>query len=249
MSAGEQSQEKHYDRIADSYNAHYGDTYSQHYAHRFIYEPMFRGMSLRGARVLDAMCGNGQCTAYLLAQGAVVTGLDVSGEQIAAYHAKWPQALPLKKSILDSGLEAGSFDSVAVVGGLHHVHPHVEETIEEFHRILKPGGYLSFAEPQRGSLPDLARKWWYRYDSMFEKNEAAIDLAGLKKTFARRFDYRYECYRGQLAYLLVFNSMIFRVPLRLKRFYAPPLLLMERILTPVMPRQLCCFVVCQWQKK
>jgi SAM-dependent methyltransferase len=248
MSTGEQAQEKHYDRIASAYNAHYSDRYSQQYAARFIHKPMFRGVTLRGTRVLDALCGSGQCTAYLHDQGAVVTGLDVSGEQIAAYQAQWPQATAIKASVLESGLPDESFDCVAVVGGLHHVHPHVVETITEFHRLLKPGGYLCFAEPHRGSLPDMARRFWYRHDSMFEKNEAAIDLAALKKTFADRFEFRHEFYRGQLAYLVVFNSLIFRIPLGLKRFYSPPLLLVERILTPVMPRWLCCYAVCQWRK-
>jgi len=249
MAAGEREQERHYDRIADAYNAHYGDAYSRRYAARFIYEPMFAGVPLGGARVLDAMCGNGECTAYVRTQGAVVTGLDISEAQIAAYETKFPDCRALRGSALDTRLPDGSVDCVAVVGGLHHVHPHVEDAVREFHRVLKPGGFLVFSEPHRGSLPDAVRTRWYKHDPLFEDNEAAIDVDDLRQRCARGFECLHESYGGQLAYLLVFNSLVFRVPPRLKSLYAPLLLFIEKHLSRFASRRLSCFVVCQWRKR
>src|SRR6185437_3331729 len=76
LGASERQQQQHYDTIAADYEAHYNDQWSVEYRRRFIYEPMFAGLNLDGMQVLDAMCGSGQTTSYLLARGASVTGLD-----------------------------------------------------------------------------------------------------------------------------------------------------------------------------
>src|SRR5262245_54880026 len=80
LCASERQQQEHYDNIAADYEAHYSDEWSVEYRRRFIYGPMFEGMNLSGMEVLDAMCGSGQTTSYLLARGAKVTGLDISNE-------------------------------------------------------------------------------------------------------------------------------------------------------------------------
>ena len=62
----ERLQREHYDEIAAEYEAHYSDASSLDYRRQFIYRPMFQGLNLRGMTVLDAMCGSGQTTEYLL---------------------------------------------------------------------------------------------------------------------------------------------------------------------------------------
>src|SRR5262249_53337800 len=151
-------------------------------------------------------------------------------------------------SILDTGLESNSFDTVVIVGGLHHLHPNVNAAISEIHRILKPGGYLCFCEPHKSSFPDLIRQRWYPYDSLFADNEEAINLRAMKREFSSCFSFIREKYLGNFAYLLVLNSMIFRIPLRLKHFYTTPLLFFESLISPIQGRFLSCFVVCQWRK-
>ena len=84
LSASEMLQRKHYDRIAQDYEAHYGDACSREYRRRFIYQPMFEGIDVAGMNVLDGMCGSGHTTEYLLSRGARVTGLDISSEEINA---------------------------------------------------------------------------------------------------------------------------------------------------------------------
>src|ERR1041385_654305 len=142
LGVAERQQQRHYDRIAADYEAHYSDAWSVEYRRRFIYEPMFAGLNLAGVQVLDAMCGSGQTTSYLLARGANVTGLDISNEVIDAFQSRWTGANVVKRSLLDSGLPDNSFDCVAVVGGLHHIHPEMKAAVREIHRVLKPGGYL-----------------------------------------------------------------------------------------------------------
>lgn len=245
----EQLQKEQYDRIGYHYEAHYSDPCSLRYRARFMCEPMFAGIEIAGKRVLDAMCGSGQLTEYVLSQGALVTGLDISPKEINSFQEKYPTCKAVCASALDSSLQSDSFDCVAVVGGLHHLHPNISEAIHEFQRILKPGGYFCFAEPHIGSLPDLIRQQWYKHDHLFSHNEAAIDIKALQGEFSSVFRFKSESYSGNVAYLFVLNSMVFRIPLSLKSFYTPGLMMLEALLNKLQGRLFSCFVVAQWQKK
>jgi SAM-dependent methyltransferase len=241
-------QKAHYDKIAASYEAHYSDECSQKYRARFIYDPMLEGIDLTGKKVLEGMCGSGQTTAYLLSKGARVTGLDISKEEIASFRQRWPECEAIAGSMLDSGLERDSFDCVVVVGGLHHLHPRLNDAVGEIHRILKPGGYFCFAEPHSRALPDLVRRYWYRHDHLFADNEEAIDVDRLKDQFSAKFTFKKETYLGNVGYLLVLNSMVFRIPLRLKPIYTPVLMPLESVINRIQGKLFSCFVVTQWQK-
>ncbi len=212
-------------------------------------ECMFEDMNVSGLRVLDAMCGSGETTDYLLRKQCRVTGLDISAKAIRNYGEHWPSCDAHCASILSTGFEGNSFDCVVIVGGLHHLHPHISEAINEVYRVLKPGGYFCFAEPHKGSIPDRIRQFWYRHDSLFAENEAAIDVEALEREFASRFKFIRQEYGGNLAYLFVLNSMVFRIPLRLKPFYSPVLLKIESMLERFQGKRLSCIVICQWKKR
>ena len=111
-------QKAHFDAIQRRYEAHYDDTCSRRYRDRFFHERMFQGVELTGKTVLEAMCGSGQTTSFLLSKGATVTGLDVSEESIASFRARWPSCRAIRASVLESNLESGAFDLIVVVGGL-----------------------------------------------------------------------------------------------------------------------------------
>jgi len=248
LRASERQQQQHYDEIAADYEAHYSDEWSLEYRRRFIYDPMFEGIDLSGMKVLDAMCGSGQTTSYLLTRGAKVTGLDISNEVLDQFQARWTEAKTVQCSLLDSGLPDNSFDCVSVVGGLHHIHPEMKATVREIHRVLKPGGYFCFMEPHTGSFPDVIRRVWYRFDRFFSDNEAAIDIARLQRDFTDRFTLRKAKYQGNVAFLLVLNSLIFRLPPQSKKFFAPSLLKVEPLINKLQTKFTSCFVVAQWQK-
>ncbi|HYV11612.1 MAG TPA: class I SAM-dependent methyltransferase [Pyrinomonadaceae bacterium] len=248
LGASERQQQQHYDTIAADYEAHYSDEWSVEYRRRFIYEPMFAGLNLDDMQVLDAMCGSGQTTNYLLARSANVTGLDISNEVIDTFQSRWSGVNVVKRSLLDSGLPDNSFDCVAVVGGLHHIHPNVKAAVREIHRVLKPGGYFCFMEPHSGSLPDVVRKVWYRFDRFFSDNEAAIDVGALQRDFRGSFELRKVNYLGNIAFLLVLNSLIFRIPPKSKKLFAPLLMKLEPWINKFQTKLTSCFVVTQWQK-
>ena len=248
LCAAERQQQQHYDTIAADYEAHYSDEWSVEYRDRFIYEPMFDGLDLSAMKVLDAMCGSGQTTSFLLARGADVTGLDISNEVIGTFQQRWSKANVIKRSLLDSGLPHSSFDCVAVVGGLHHIHPNLKAAMREIHRVLKPGGYFCFMEPHSGSLPDVVRRLWYRFDRFFSDNEASIDVGRLQSDFRDYFELKQVKHLGNIAFLLVLNSLIFRIPPTSKRFFAPLLMKIEPVVNKLQTKLTSCFVVTQWQK-
>jgi SAM-dependent methyltransferase len=249
LGASERQQQEHYDNIAADYEAHYSDEWSIEYRRRFIYDPMFEGINLSDVEVLDAMCGSGQTTSYLLSRGAKVTGLDISNEVIDQFQARWTEARAVKRSLLDSGFPDNSFDCVSVVGGLHHIHPEMKAAVREIHRVLKPGGYFCFMEPHTGSFPDVVRRIWYRFDRFFSDNEAAIDIGRLQRDFAGSFTLRKAKYLGNIAFLLVLNSLIFRLPASSKGLYAPALMNVEPLINKLQTKFTSCFVVAQWQKR
>ena len=246
--ASQKLQKEHYNKIGSEYTLHYGDLWSQKYRDRFINQPMFTNVKLAQTKVVDALCGSGETTAYLLKKGARVTGVDISEKEMLSFQIQWPKCNALCASIFHLPFEDNFCDTVVVVGGLHHTHPQVGEAIREIHRILKVGGYFCFAEPHVGSLADVLRRCWYKVDGLFADNEAAINLDELKREFSTKFSFSKEQYRGNIAYLLVFNSMIFRIPLRLKFMYSPILLWIESLVEKVQGQLLSCFVVCQWRK-
>lgn len=248
--SAEDLQREYFNRLLDRYEAHYDDPTSQAYRRRYIFAPMFEGVDFRGREVLEAMCGSGPTTAYLLERGARVTGLDVSDSAVQSFVNRWPECAGIRASIFESDLPAESYDMVIVQAGLHHLHPRLEDAIEEIYRLLRPGGYFCFSEPHTGSLYDGARNLWYRFDrSIFAENEASVDLAAMKRHNAGRFDYQVEHYLGSVAYFLVAQSMVLRIPVAAKKYYAPIAFALESLLSPLMGRRTAPLVACRWRKK
>lgn len=99
--------------------------------------------SLEGLSILDLGCGGGILTEALAKQGALLTGIDLSEEGIAAAkrHAS-SQALNIDyfcTAIED--YEHPPFDLIVCMEMLEHVdHPQV--ILNQCKRLLKPGGYL-----------------------------------------------------------------------------------------------------------
>ena len=78
-------QKGHYDSIAEKYATHYGDAWSHRYRDRFVYRDLFRNIPLAGKNVVEAMCGSGETTRYLLERGASVTGIEISEQELNAF--------------------------------------------------------------------------------------------------------------------------------------------------------------------
>ena len=90
-----------------------------------------------GERILDIGCGDGQLTLRLTATGAQVTGVDASGEMLAAARARGVQADQASAEKLP--YPDHCFDALFSNAALHWVHDHAA-MLYEAHRVLRAGG-------------------------------------------------------------------------------------------------------------
>ena len=249
MKKVEKDQQVHYDEIANDYSLHYGDQYSQQYRKKYIYDRLFESATLKGSLILEAMCGSGEATEYLMSQGATVIGLDISFNELVNYQKSRKNSKTICSSAFAIGAADGYFDSVVVIGGLHHLHPQINKALIELSRVLKPGGAVYLSEPHKGSLFDLVRRAWYRVDRLFLENESAIDIQKMISDNSNLFSFKELGYYGNLAYIFVFNSMVLRMPKWLKKIYSPLLLNIEGPLSKIQNRVFSCFVLIKASKK
>jgi ubiquinone/menaquinone biosynthesis methyltransferase len=115
---------------------------------------------LAGRRVLDLACGTGDLAWSAAAEGATVTGLDLTPRMIALARAKARagngavRAAFLVGDMMRLPLGSSSFDVVTTGYGLRNV-PVVESAIAEIRRVLRPGGLflsLDFNRPDEAWL-------------------------------------------------------------------------------------------------
>jgi ubiquinone/menaquinone biosynthesis C-methylase UbiE len=103
---------------------------------------------IRGLRIADIGCGEGQVAASLAERGGIVTGYDPfmsSTDWMARGEGKYRIAVATADAIPEAD---ASFDVVVFVFSLHHVPgPQMAGAIVEAHRLLRPSGRLCVAEP------------------------------------------------------------------------------------------------------
>ena len=95
-----------------------------------------------GLRVLDAGCGGGRTSAWLVEQGADVVGLDASPELLRLARERLPSASFVLGDLAEPlPFEDGSFD-VAVAGLVMHYLRDWAPALRELRRVLRPDGVL-----------------------------------------------------------------------------------------------------------
>lgn len=105
-----------------------------------------------GLKLLDAGCGNGGLAIALTEAGARVTGVDIEEELIeiakrqAAYYGVSPEFILYNGRKLP--FSGNIFDAAASISVLEHTES-PQEYLEEILRVLKPGGRLYLALPNR----------------------------------------------------------------------------------------------------
>ena len=138
---------------------------------------------------------------------------------------------------------------MCICGGLHHVHPYFKESITEIFRILKPGGILCFYEPQTQTLLESLRRFWYRHDTEFNSNEAAINIDRFIADFDQEFEVISQHYVGTIAHFFVLNSKIFRIPYWIKWVYAPLFIFLEWVINFLPSKYIASNAIVQVKKR
>ncbi|MBF2073872.1 MAG: 3-demethylubiquinone-9 3-O-methyltransferase [Synechococcales cyanobacterium C42_A2020_086] len=116
----------------------------------------------RDRQVLDLGCGGGYTCEFLAQRGAQVWGIDQSQACInaAKAHAASQQlAVDYQQGVAEQLPYADAqFDVVVCVDVLEHV-ANWQQTLQEIHRVLKPGGYFCFDTINRTLKSKLVMIW------------------------------------------------------------------------------------------
>lgn len=99
------------------------------------------------ARVLDAGCGQGTPVLRRLTASATGVGLDFSRELLDVAAESVPAARPVHGDMTALPFREGAFDAVVAVDSVIHVPLDDHQTVvDEFARVLRPGGRVLLSE-------------------------------------------------------------------------------------------------------
>jgi cyclopropane fatty-acyl-phospholipid synthase-like methyltransferase len=134
--------EERYDTLwAPLYQEKWG-LYSNATHQQFIQK--FLGFLPGSCQVLDAACGAGRYMSMLLERGHTVIGIDQAQGMLAQARAKFP-TVRMEKIGLQEMSYSSTFEGAICMDALEHICPEDWPLIfHNFHRALKPSGYLYF---------------------------------------------------------------------------------------------------------
>lgn len=146
----------------------YGLMKSRFYPHIFFHSNPFKiyefGELTRGVRprrtdrVLDIGCGAGLQTRILARTSGRTIGIDVSRQALDRALSEVPASGDARvefrmTTIEEAGFTEGEFDKVFSVCVIEHI-PDYRRVFRECHRVLKPGGVLSFSVDSLKTIHD-----------------------------------------------------------------------------------------------
>jgi 2-polyprenyl-3-methyl-5-hydroxy-6-metoxy-1,4-benzoquinol methylase len=101
----------------------------------------------RGQKVLELGCGTGYFTRALASTGAQISAIDISSDLLALARRECPHESVTFETQNAYALTYPdeTFDSVVGSSVLHHLE--LDAALREIWRVLKPGGSISFTEP------------------------------------------------------------------------------------------------------
>lgn len=134
-------------------------------------------------RILDVATGTGDLAASMAKiAGAKVTALDLSPEMLVLARKKYPEISFLEGYAEKLPFNNASFDIVSAGFGVRNFED-LEKGMQEFHRVLKPGGHTLIIEPMIPRNEVMKKLYLIYFKKVLPK------IAGLfsKSTFA--YDY------------------------------------------------------------
>ena len=143
---------EYWDRTSSAYQRNCKIPIRIHYGNGAPFEDELKILGeLKGKNILDLGCGGGQCSIAMAQNGAIVTGIDISLEQIA-----FAKELAVKEKAevhfyQHDGqnlhqLEDGTYDIVFSAWTLLYIED-LSECFKEVHRVLKSKGKFIFSLP------------------------------------------------------------------------------------------------------
>ena len=107
---------------------------------------------LSGQRILDVAAGTGTSSKALLVPGGEVVAADFSKGMIEQGKKQHPELTFVYADAMKLPFQAAEFDAETISFGLRNVQKY-QTALQEFHRVLKPGGKLVVCEFSKVSGP------------------------------------------------------------------------------------------------
>lgn len=124
------------------------------------------------SKVFEIGCGTGLFTEMFAESGADITAVDLSAELLAlARERKLKRVRFLEKNFEDCAVD-GPFDAVIGSSVLHHLD--LERVWSKIHGLLKPGGIMSFAEPNMLNPQIYCERHFRRFSPSTSPDETAF---------------------------------------------------------------------------
>lgn len=133
---------------------------------------------ISGQRILDVAAGTGTSSKALLVPGGEVVAADFSKGMIEQGKKQHPELTFVFADAMKLPFQAAEFDAVTISFGLRNVENY-RTALQEFHRVLKPGGKLVVCEFSKVSGPlGLLYRFYLRFvlpivAKIFSSNPAA----------------------------------------------------------------------------
>jgi ubiquinone/menaquinone biosynthesis C-methylase UbiE len=159
LSAEAKVQQEHYDRIAATYFTNLSYPHTEEYM-ASLDAALVDVIGYRTlGTVAEICCGRGEAFHLLSDRMERGVGVDVSLAVLKAARIEHPSMTLhfLQGDATSLPLTSGAFDTVFMLGGIHHVNDRAR-LFAEIQRILKPGGRFYFREP----VSDFALWRWLR---------------------------------------------------------------------------------------
>jgi ubiquinone/menaquinone biosynthesis C-methylase UbiE len=112
-----------------------------------VFDELLANEKLKGKQLLDAGCGTGWFSAEAVKRGAKVTSMDL-GKRLLREVAKKTHSKLVVGSVLAIPFIANTFDYIISSEVIEHVTDSAL-ALEEFYRVLKPGGKLVLTTPNK----------------------------------------------------------------------------------------------------
>ena len=228
MNQTEQQQKEYYNNISNEYQSHYGDDYALKYRFR-VYENALKEIDKSNKLVLDAMCGGGQSSLFFNKYNCKILGVDISENQCNFFSNILPNQNVICNSILD--FKSNDKYDIIITDSLHHLHPNVNDVLDNLNYHLKENGILIFWEPNKDSVFDIMRRIFYKLDKKyFLENEESISVKNVVNHLSN-YEIHKLTYGGNLGYLFLNLSMALRIKPIFKKYYFRTVMLIESILS------------------
>ena len=148
-SSDAETQRAHYDRIAANYIAHLQYPHTIEYA-AYLDRALLQVVGAGNlGTIAEICCGRGEALQLVGERAERAIGVDISQNMLEAGLADYaddPNIVLVQGDATRLPLADGIFDSVFILGGIHHVNDR-RALFAEIFRVLKPGGNFFFREP------------------------------------------------------------------------------------------------------